>query len=122
MYAIRSYYALFDLFSEVIRPLFHLETDSPVRAKVFSCSAETHYIVFCFHHIACDGDGWNLLWNELRLLYQQQLQGVEPSQVAPEFQYSAYVQRQTGVVITSYSIHYTKLYEILTSRRGLTIL
>ncbi|MEV6946663.1 amino acid adenylation domain-containing protein [Streptomyces sp. NPDC051172] len=60
------------------------------RMHLVTASAERHYLVILFHHIAIDGWSERVLWRDLSACYQAESLGTEPDLAALPIQYRDY--------------------------------
>jgi amino acid adenylation domain-containing protein len=59
-----------DKLRELAHQPFNLETGPPVRIALLTQSPETNVLLVCMHHVICDVWSFEVLFNELALLYE----------------------------------------------------
>ena len=77
---------------------FALEQGQTLRVSLFNCSERDRVLLITMHHIVCDGWSVWLLLEELRELYQAQINQVESSLPSLEFSYLDYVRWQSELL------------------------
>jgi amino acid adenylation domain-containing protein len=65
--------------ADFARRPFHLDTDLPIRAKLFRLEDQRHFLAVCAHHIAADGWSLRLLAKELADHYANRPASTVPS-------------------------------------------
>ncbi len=80
------------------REPFQLESGPLLRARLFTCTPESHVLLVTIHHIACDGWSLWILQDEFRVLYQAYRDGRDVSLPAPASTYADFVRWQADAV------------------------
>jgi len=75
---------------EIIRTVFDLENEPPLRAALLKLSDDDHVLVVTLHHIAADGASIPLLMRELEQTYLAYRKGEEPVLSLLPVQYADY--------------------------------
>lgn len=73
---------------------FDLVNGPVVRMTALRVGADDHYLLFCVHHIAFDGDSMAIVFEELRLAYGAYLTGEPLALPEPAAQYADYASWQ----------------------------
>ncbi|WP_051473471.1 non-ribosomal peptide synthetase [Saccharomonospora piscinae] len=84
--------------SEAARHPFALDTEIPVRASLFSCSATEHTLLIVVHHIAFDGWSMRPLVVDLADAYAARRAATAPNWSEPPLRYSDYTLWQREVL------------------------
>ncbi|MBW4508527.1 MAG: amino acid adenylation domain-containing protein [Scytonematopsis contorta HA4267-MV1] len=79
---------------DAYRQPFNLEQEPPIRANLFTRSAQDHVFLLTIHHIAVDGFSFGILLDELRLLYDSEQTGRTVSLSPIKWQYQDFVHWQ----------------------------
>ena len=76
------------------RRTFDLSNDLPIRASIFQCSEQEHWLLLVIHHIATDGWSMGILFRELSELYESYSNGRAPRLAELPVQYTDFARWQ----------------------------
>jgi amino acid adenylation domain-containing protein len=83
------------IYDETCRPMDPTR-DLPIRACLVRMSAVDHVLVITIHHLACDAISFNIIAEEIGIVYGQLADGASVSLPEPAFQYGDWSEWQQG--------------------------
>ncbi|GGO52699.1 hypothetical protein GCM10012287_37580 [Streptomyces daqingensis] len=87
-----------DALAAAARHAFRLDSEPPLRARLFACGRREHALLLLLHHIACDAASLGPLLHDLAAAYTARCRGAGPDWEPLPVQYADYALWQRGLL------------------------